>query len=73
MTIRASTPNELIDALGGNSPVGEALGVTGQAVSNWRVRGFPAWACSRLQQAADAASVQYDEGLFETRARGRAA
>lgn len=67
-----ATADAFIDALGGNRPVGTALGVAENTVSTWRVRGFPAWVRDELRQMAAAASVNYDPVIFETRRRGRA-
>jgi hypothetical protein len=44
MAERLRTATQVIDALGGNRPVADLLGVTPAAVSNWRHFGvFPAY------------------------------
>lgn len=41
MAEQINTVSEVIDRLGGNSVVAAALGLTPNAVGNWRERGFP--------------------------------
>lgn len=68
-----TTASQLIDALGGTSAVAAVFGVQDNTISTWRARGFPAWACARLREAATAASLQADEVLFEIKPRVRSA
>ena len=41
MTIRVTSANEAIDAVGGNGPFAEWWGASDKTVSAWRRRGFP--------------------------------
>lgn len=42
--MRLMDPNDLIDSLGGTAAVARLVGVTPQAVSQWRANGIPrAW------------------------------
>lgn len=67
------TPSELIDELGGTGVVANLLGVRDNTVSTWRERGFPAWACDRMRQAAAGAGKVTDPALFEIKPRARSA
>jgi len=68
------TVSSLIDELGGTKTVATMLGVKDNTVSTWRRgdRGFPAWACSKLRDAAKSAGLNVDDGLFEIRVHARA-
>lgn len=68
-----TTASQLIDALGGTSALADTFGVQDNTISTWRNRGFPAWACGRLREAASSAGLNADEDLFEIRPRTRSA
>lgn len=47
------TPEKLIETLGGSSAIATELGLPQNTVSNWRARGFPAWALGRLAKLCE--------------------
>ena len=63
----AATVADVIDGLGGNRPVAEALGLRENTVSTWRVRGLPAWVRGDLRTMAEAAGISFDESIFGPR------
>ena len=65
-----STEGDLIDALGGNRPVGVMLFVKENTVCGWRKRGFPPWTHGALKRAARARRLQVDDSMFEIRRPG---
>ena len=50
--------SKLIDALGGNTKVGAALGRSDSAVSRWRVNGITPWAWPAVARLAAAAGIK---------------
>lgn len=76
MTIVASmTVSDVIDALGGNTPVAALFGVGTSAVSNWRAQGeFPQRIHYRLARECERRGVALDPALLEvsSREKGRA-
>lgn len=63
--LQISTISELIDALGGPSELGAFLGITQEAVSNWKARGAipPGWH-ARLILEARKRSIIVDGSVF---------
>lgn len=61
-TIR--TPEQLIDALGGPTAVGDWAGITPGAVGNWAERGIPPGWHLRLLVEIKRRRLRYDPALF---------
>ena len=68
-----NTPEEVIDALGGNQPVAELFGVGSSAVSNYKKTGFPAWLLLRLASECEARGLSLNPSLLEARKPARRA
>lgn len=64
MSEQVNSTSEAIDRLGGNSVVAKALGVTPNAVGNWRVVGFPARRFPALSELLKAKGLSVPFSLF---------
>lgn len=63
-----TTTEAVINALGGNRPVAELLGVSGPAVSNWRAFGqFPADTYVAIQDILSKRRLKADPTLWPMR------
>jgi len=65
METQLDTVEAVIAALGGNGPVAELLGISEQAVSNWKSRGaIPAEWFLRFDEALTARGMRADRSVF---------
>jgi hypothetical protein len=67
MAEQINTADEVIDRLGGNSVVAGLIGVTPNAVGNWRVRGLPPETFVALTTALNAIDLYAPPSLWRMR------
>ncbi len=68
MAEQINSASEVIDRLGGNSVVASLIGVTPNAVGNWRQRGLPPETFVALSEALNAKDLYAPPSLWRMRA-----